>query len=124
MEDSRRSFLKVSLITTLGLSVLDASMLKLPRDRQHFHYFIKDAQVVLNEDIKADNVLVVNGDISDIYTDLKSAFASYGLIVSVSSVATFFVLSTMAADYGMRVAYKHTQGNVCAWILAPKGVRV
>lgn len=68
--------------------------------------------------------LYINGDISDIYAELKQAFSEGAFVGSVSSAITFFVLSTMAKDYGMRVAYKTKFDNAYAWILAPKGVRI
>lgn len=122
---SRRNFLKSSAIVAFGLSNLNAKMLGLPEFTKDLKvtYFIKDAICETNlSNIQADRVLEVNGDISAIYSDLKAAFQSKAIIASISTEATFFVLSTMATDYGLRVAYNTKNNGVRTWMLAPKGV--
>ncbi|EPI5379038.1 TPA: transcriptional initiation protein Tat [Campylobacter coli] len=70
-------------------------------------YFIKDSEIPHQGNfINADEILLIEKDISNIYSQLKEAFENKVLIGSVSSGTTFFVIRTMAADYGMRVAYE------------------
>ncbi|EDN2480785.1 transcriptional initiation protein Tat [Campylobacter coli] len=69
-------------------------------------YFIKDSEIPQGNFINADEILLIEKDISNIYSQLKEAFENKALIGSVSSGTTFFVIRTMAADYGMRVAYE------------------
>ncbi|TLD81417.1 transcriptional initiation protein Tat [Helicobacter sp. MIT 11-5569] len=121
---SRRNFLKSSAAIAFGISNLDAQILELPQQTNtKITYFIKD--LMCNADlngIRADKILEVNGDIRTIYSDLKVALQSGAIIGSISSEATFFVISTMAADYGLRVAYNTKSSEARTWILAPKGV--
>ncbi|TLD89112.1 transcriptional initiation protein Tat [Helicobacter sp. MIT 05-5294] len=123
-EISRRNFLKSSAVVAFGISNLDAKMLEFPQQENlRFTYFIKDSMCNVDlGNLQADKILEVNGDIRAIYGDLKLALQSGAIIGSISSEATFFVLSTMAADYGLRVAYSAKSNNVRTWILAPKGV--
>lgn len=123
---SRRNFLKSSAVVAFGISNLDAKMLDFSKQSQESikaTYFIKD--LMCNGDfsnIQADKTLEVNGDIRAIYSDLKTAFQSKAIIASISTEATFFVIGTMAADYGLRVAYNTKNDGVRTWVLAPKGV--
>ncbi|EEO26450.1 twin-arginine translocation signal domain-containing protein [Helicobacter winghamensis] len=125
---SRRNFLKSSAVVAFGISNLDAKMLDFSKQSQEnikATYFIKD--LMCNGDfsnIQADKALEVNGDIRAIYSDLKTAFQSKAIIASISTEATFFVLSTMAADYGLRVAYNAKNNGVRTWVLTPKGVKL
>lgn len=124
-EISRRNFLKTTALAAVSLSSLNASYLELPQTFKQVRYFIKDSEISYNEVFaNVDNVLKVEQDISDIYTKLKEIFRDKALVGSVSSGTTFFVISTMAADYGMRVAYEKRQGDFYTWILAPKGVKL
>ncbi len=125
IEISRRDFLKTTALAAVSLSSLKASYLELPQTFRQVKYFIKDSEIPYNEVFtNADNILEVNRDISDIYTKLKEIFRHKALVGSVSSGATFFVIATMAADYGMRIAYEKKQGDFYTWILAPKGVKL
>lgn len=120
---SRRKFLKSTALSALSVSALGA--IEIPETQPiTLTYFIQDTQVGINSPFQADKTLYINGDISDIYAELKQAFSEGAFVGSVSSATTFFVLSTMAKDYGMRVAYKTKFDNAYAWILAPKGVRI
>ena len=70
-------------------------------------YFIKDSEIPHQGNfINADEILLIEKDISNISSQLKEAFENKALIGSVSSGTTFFVIRTMAGDYGMRVAYE------------------
>ena len=120
---SRRKFLKSTALSALSVSALGA--IEIPETQPiTLIYFIQDTQVGINSPFQADKTLYINGDISDIYAELKQAFSEGALVGSLSSGTTFFVLSTMAKDYGTRVAYKTKLDNAYAWILAPKGVRI
>lgn len=121
---SRRNFLKSSAVVAFGISNLDAKMLDFSRQETiKATYFIKDLMCDGDfSNIQADKTLEINGDISTIYSDLKAAFQSKAILASISTETTFFVLSTMAADYGLRVAYNAKNNGVRTWILAPKGV--
>lgn len=97
-------------------------------------FFIHDETCTRGVDlsrIKADKIIVLKGDISPIdksYSEIKQAFAraaqNGAIIGSISSAESFFVLSRMGADYGLRVAYQKEVGDALEWILAPKGVRI
>jgi len=127
-EASRRVFLKGSALAFValgGINTLFASSDFSKISPKTSHYFIRDMRV--NADIshiKADKILCIDGDISEIYSELKAAFESGAIIASVSSEESFFVLSQMANGYGFRVVYDKYQAGVREWILAPKGVKI
>ncbi|EAM0354395.1 twin-arginine translocation signal domain-containing protein [Campylobacter coli] len=105
LEVSRRNFLKATALSAVCLSGLNASFLEFSQAKQ-VKYFIKDSEIPHRNFINADEILLIEKDISNIYSQLKEAFENKALIGSVSSGTTFFVIRTMAADYGMRVAYE------------------
>ncbi|EHN2864749.1 twin-arginine translocation signal domain-containing protein [Campylobacter coli] len=105
LEVSRRNFLKATALSAVCLSGLNASFLEFSQAKQ-VKYFIKDSEIPQGNFINADEILLIEKDISNIYSQLKEAFENKALIGSVSSGTTFFVIRTMAADYGMRVAYE------------------
>ncbi|WP_148116434.1 twin-arginine translocation signal domain-containing protein [Campylobacter coli] len=106
LEVSRRNFLKATALSAVCLSGLNASFLEFSQAKQ-VKYFIKDSEIPHQGNfINADEILLIEKDISNIYSQLKEAFENKALIGSVSSGTTFFVIRTMAADYGMRVAYE------------------
>ncbi len=133
---NRRSFLKSSIFVALAISSTSASMLNAfdsPKDsrldfkalaQNRLTYFLKDSSLGFNPDIKADKILVINNDISDIYNDLKTAFSHQAIIGSISSEASFFVITRMAYDYGLRVVYDDYQDGIHQYIIAPKGVTI
>ncbi|EDO9418846.1 twin-arginine translocation signal domain-containing protein [Campylobacter coli] len=124
LEVSRRNFLKATALSAVCLSGLNASFLEFSQAKQ-VKYFIKDSEIPHQGNfINADEILLIEKDVSNIYSQLKEAFENKALIGSVSSGTTFFVIRTMAADYGMRVAYEKKQGDFYTWILAPKGVKL
>lgn len=128
MRTSRRTFLKGSALTMTALSAFGVHNLLNTQNSQipHTSYFIKDAlcQGANDRDIKADKVLSVNGDIREIYAELKRAFEDKALVAGQSSETTFFVLRTMAAGYGLRVAYSDKHNGVRSWILAPTSINI
>lgn len=88
---------------------MNASFLEFSQAKQ-VKYFIKDSEIPHQGNfINADEILLIEKDISNIYSQLKEAFENKALIGGVSSGTTFFVIRTMAADYGMRVAYEKTR---------------
>ncbi|EOD7015432.1 twin-arginine translocation signal domain-containing protein [Campylobacter coli] len=106
LEVSRRNFLKATALSAVCLSGLNASFLEFSQAKQ-VKYFIKDSEIPHQGNfINVDEILLIEKDISNIYSQLKEAFENKALIGSVSSGTTFFVIRTMAADYGMRVAYE------------------
>ncbi|EAL2152568.1 twin-arginine translocation signal domain-containing protein [Campylobacter coli] len=106
LEVSRRNFLKATALSAVCLSGLNASFLEFSQAKQ-VKYFIKDSEIPHQGNfINADEILLIEKDISNIYSQLKEAFENKALIGSVSSGTTFFVIRAMAADYGMRVAYE------------------
>ena len=124
----RRDFLKGSSVAflALGFEMLNANILQ-KNDKFYATYFIKDLQCKADSTqsaIIADRELTINGDISDIYAELKRAFQSDAIIASKSSEATFFVISTMAAGFGFYVAYSNRQNGVHSWILAPTSIKI
>lgn len=141
MKNSRRDFLKGSSVALLALScnALSANALR-DKNANYARYFIKDLQCEsmgesadLHTDsldsplisaIQPSKILSVNGDISDIYAELKRAFESKAIVAGQSSEATFFVLRTMAAGYGLRVAYSDERNGVRSWILAPTSINI
>lgn len=142
MKNSRRDFLKGSSVAFLALScnALSANALN-DKNANYASYFIKDLQCEsmgesafdlhtdsldspLNSAIQPSKILSVNGDISDIYAELKRAFESKAIVAGQSSEATFFVLRTMAAGYGLRVAYSDERNGVRSWILAPTSINI
>ncbi|EPN7692174.1 twin-arginine translocation signal domain-containing protein [Campylobacter coli] len=105
LEVSRRNFLKATALSAVCLSGLNASFLEFSQAKQ-VKYFIKDSEIPHQGNfINVDEILLIEKDISNIYSQLKEAFENKALIGSVSGT-TFFVIRTMAADYGMRVAYE------------------
>lgn len=123
----RRDFLKGFSVAflALGFESLNANLHK--NSNFYATYFIKDLQCIVDSMqnvIVADRVLTINGDIGDIYAELKRAFQSNAIVASQSSEATFFVISTMAAGFGFYVAYSDRQNGVHSWILAPTNIKI
>lgn len=134
MKNSRRDFLKGFSVALLALGFNSANAFG-GKNATYARYFIKDLQCESALDSRLDSldspimsaiqpskVLSVNGDISDIYAELKRAFESKAIVAGQSSEATFFVLRTMAAGYGLRVAYSDERNRVRSWILAPTNI--
>ena len=129
---SRRDFIKSSVLATLAVSGIQASIqdslfpTNLDSKVLSLTYFLKDSwcEGLDFSHIKAQKILPVDGDISGIYSELKHALQNKAIIGSISSELTFFVVSRMAADYGMSVIYDKKENGVRAWILAPKGIKI
>lgn len=89
---SRRKFLKSTALSALSVSALGA--IEIPETQPiTLTYFIQDTQVGINSPFQADKTLYINGDISDIYAELKQAFSEGALVGSVSSAITFLFLA-------------------------------
>lgn len=129
MKNSRRDFLKGFGVALLALGFNGANAFS-NQSATYARYFIKDLQcesvcdsrLSQNLAIQKSKILAINGDISDIYVELKCAFENKAIVAGQSSEATFFVLRTMAAGYGLRVAYSDKKNGVHSWILAPTSI--
>ncbi|HED7858177.1 TPA: twin-arginine translocation signal domain-containing protein [Campylobacter coli] len=102
LEVSRRNFLKATALSAVCLSGLNASFLEFSQAKQ-VKYFIKDSEIPHQGNfINADEILLIEKDISNIYSQLKEDFENKALIGSVSSGTTFFVIRTMACVLRMK----------------------
>ena len=74
LEVSRRNFLKATALSAVCLSGLNASFLEFSQAKQ-VKYFIKDSEIPHQGNfINADEILLIEKDISNIYSQLKEAF--------------------------------------------------
>lgn len=124
--NSRRAFLKGSILASLALVNANAFY---PNSQQMQEikissYFIVDKHLSPHYPRNADKTLIIDKDISPIYSELKEAFGSQSLLRCISEEASFFVLSTMARDYQMRVIFHEKQDDIHHYLLAPKGVKL
>lgn len=126
MANSRRAFLKSSALASLVLVNANAfypSSHTLQTSHEQ-SYLIIDKNLSPYYPIKADKSLYIDKDIAPIYSELKEAFTSQSLLRCISAEASFFVLSTMARDYDLRVIFHEKQGGIHHYLLAPKGVKL
>lgn len=60
----------------------------------------------------------INGDISDVYFDLKNDLKNKQIISGLTSKETFFVVENIAKDYGY-TAQNLKHDELISWILVP-----